>query len=45
MFQSVRDLWQKNRAGLTGSVFLHAIVILIALWWGITHPVVRQPPL
>jgi hypothetical protein len=45
MLQRARALWQENRAGLTGSVLLHLAFILIALWWSITHPVARQPPL
>lgn len=45
MFQTVRNLWQENRAGMTGSVLLHIAFILLALWWGVTHPVSRQPPL
>lgn len=45
MLQTVRNLWQENRAGLTGSVLLHLLFILVALWWGIAHPVTRQPPL
>ncbi|HEY4274586.1 MAG TPA: hypothetical protein VGM68_03805, partial [Rhizomicrobium sp.] len=45
MLQRARDLWQENRAGLTGSVLLHLAFVLIALWWGITHPVTRQAPL
>jgi hypothetical protein len=45
MIQTARTLWQENRAGLTGSFLLHVIVVLIALWWSITHPVERQPPL
>jgi hypothetical protein len=45
MIQAARNLWQENRAGLTGSFLLHIVVVLIALWWGMTHPVARQPPL
>lgn len=45
MFQTVRNLWQENRAGMTGSVLLHIAFILLTLWWGLTHPVSRQPPL
>jgi hypothetical protein len=45
MFQTVRDLWQENRAGMTGSVLLHVAFILAILWWGLAHPVTRQPPL
>jgi hypothetical protein len=45
MFQAVHDLWQKNRAGLTGSVLLHILFVLIVLWWSLSHPIVRQPPL
>jgi hypothetical protein len=45
MFQRARTLWQENRAGLTGSVLLHLVFILICLWWGFSHPLVRQPPL
>ena len=45
MLQRARILWQENRAGLTGSVLLHLLFLVIALWWGITHPVGRQPPL
>jgi hypothetical protein len=45
MFQAVHDLWRKNRAGLTGSVLLHVLFVLVVLWWGLSHPIVRQPPL
>jgi len=45
MFERVRALWQENRAGLTGSVLLHLLFLAILLWWGMHHPVVRQPPL
>jgi len=45
MFERVRALWQENRAGLTGSVLLHLLFVLITLWWGLSHPVMRQPPL
>jgi hypothetical protein len=45
MFERVRALWQENRAGLTGSVLLHLFFVLITLWWGLSHPVMRQPPL
>jgi hypothetical protein len=45
MLQTIRNLWQENRAGLTGSVLLHLLVVLVALWWGIAHPVAHQPPL
>ena len=45
MLQRARILWQENRAGLTGSALLHLLFLLVILWWGITHPVVRQPPL
>ena len=45
MLQRARILWQENRAGLTGSVLLHLLFLLIIVWWGITHPVARQPPL
>ncbi len=45
MIQMARHLWQQNRAGLTGSVLLHVLFVLIVLWWGITHPIARQPPL
>jgi len=45
MLQKARLLWQENRAGLTGSVLLHLLFLAIALWWGINHPVGRQPPL
>jgi hypothetical protein len=45
MLQAVHDLWQKNRAGLTGSVLLHLLLVLIVLWWGLSHPIARQPPL
>jgi hypothetical protein len=45
MLQKARDLWQENRAGMTGSVLLHLAFVLIAFWWGLTHPVARQAPL
>ena len=45
MFERVRALWQENRAGFTGSVLLHLLFVLITLWWGLSHPVMRQPPL
>jgi hypothetical protein len=45
MIQAARNLWQENRAGLTGSLLLHLTIILIALWWGMTHPGVQRPPL
>ena len=45
MIQAARNLWQENRAGLTGSLLLHLVMALLALWWGMTHPVARQPPL
>jgi hypothetical protein len=45
MLQAARTLWQENRAGVTGSLLLHLAIALLALWWGMTHPVTRQPPL
>jgi hypothetical protein len=45
MLQRARTLWQENRAGLTGSALLHLLFLLLVVWWGITHPVARQPPL
>jgi hypothetical protein len=45
MIQTARNLWQENRAGLAGSVLLHLLVLAICLWWGMAHPVQRQPPL
>src|SRR5215469_17037209 len=45
MLQRARILWQENRAGLTGSVLLHLLFLLVILWWGLTHPATRQPPL
>jgi hypothetical protein len=45
MIQSVRNLWQENRAGMAGSVLLHLLILAIGLWWGMAHPVQRQPPL
>lgn len=45
MIQTARTLWQENRAGLTGSFLLHLVLVLLALWWGMTHPAVRRPPL
>lgn len=45
MIQTARTLWQENRAGLTGSLLLHLALALLALWWSMTHPVARQPPL
>ena len=45
MLQRARILWQENRAGVTGSLLLHLLVLLVIVWWGITHPVARQPPL
>lgn len=45
MLQSARTLWQENRAGLTGSALLHLALVLIAIWWGITHPMPHRPPL
>src|SRR5580698_5525317 len=45
MLQRAHILWQENRAGLTGSALLHLLFLLLVAWWGITHPVARQPPL
>jgi hypothetical protein len=45
MYQRVRALWQQNGAGLAGSVALHLLVLLAILWWGVSHAVMRQPPL
>lgn len=45
MFQAIRNIWQENRAGLAGSVLLHLLFLALILWWGVTHPVQRQPPL
>jgi hypothetical protein len=45
MLQRARILWQENRAGLAGSLLLHLLFLLALLWWGITHPATRQPPL
>ncbi len=45
MRQWAREVWQENRAGLTGSFILHILFALILLFWGITHPLIRQPPL
>lgn len=45
MYERARALWQENKAGLAGSVLLHLLFLLVTLWWGISHPVIRQPPL
>ena len=45
MLQRARNLWQENRAGLTGSALLHLLFLLAIVWWGVSHPVTRQPPL
>lgn len=45
MLERARALWQENRTGLAGSVLLHLLFLLITLLWGITHPVIRQPPI
>lgn len=45
MDHDARSLWQENRAGLAGSVLLHIAFVLIAIWWSVSHPVARQPPL
>ena len=45
MFERARALWQENRAGLAGSVLLHLLFLVVTLWWGVNHPVLRQPPL
>ncbi len=45
MIQAARNLWQENRTGLTGSLLLHLVLVLMALWWSMTHPAARQPPL
>jgi len=45
MIQAARTLWQENRTGLTGSLLLHLALVLLALWWGMTHPAVHRPPL
>jgi len=45
MYERVRAMWQENRAGLAGSVALHLLFLAITLWWGVTHPINRQPPL
>ena len=45
MIQTARNLWQENRAGLTGSLLLHLALVLLALWWGMTHPLAHRPPL
>ncbi len=45
MVERVRALWQENRTGFAGSVLLHLLFLLIVLWWGVSHPVVRQAPL
>ena len=45
MYERVRALWQRNGAGFAGSLLLHLLVLLAILWWGVSHAVVRQPPL
>lgn len=45
MIQTARTLWQENRAGVTGSLLLHLVLAMLALWWSVTHPVARQAPL
>jgi hypothetical protein len=45
MYERVRALWEENGAGLAGSVALHLLVLLAILWWGVSHAVMRQPPL
>ncbi len=45
MIQAARNLWQENRTGLAGSLLLHLVLALVALWWGLIHPVTPQPPL
>ena len=37
--------WQKNRAGLAGSLLLHGLALALWLVWSLHHPVVEAPPL
>jgi hypothetical protein len=37
--------WRQNRAGVTGSVLLHILALVIWLSWSLQHPVQTAPPL
>jgi hypothetical protein len=37
--------WRQNRAGVTGSVLLHILALVIWLFWSLQHPVQTAPPL
>ena len=37
--------WQKNRAGVTGSLLLHAMAVVLWLAWSLHHPLIEAPPL
>ena len=37
--------WQKNRAGVTGSLLLHVMAVVLWLAWSLHHPLLEAPPL
>ncbi|HWY60315.1 MAG TPA: hypothetical protein VNW15_00290 [Rhizomicrobium sp.] len=37
--------WQRNRAGLTGSLLLHLLILVLWLTWSFNNPVAPAPPL
>lgn len=37
--------WQKNRAGVTGSLLLHVMAVVLWLAWSLHHPLIEAPPL
>jgi hypothetical protein len=39
------ETWQKNRAGLTGSLLLHGVAVALWLAWSLHHPLLQAPPL
>jgi hypothetical protein len=41
----LHQTWQRNRAGLTGSLALHVLVLALWLAWSLGHPVAQAPPL
>ncbi len=45
MTSFTRATWQENRAGLTGSLLLHGLLLLLLLAWSVKHPPNPAPPL
>jgi hypothetical protein len=45
MASFTRETWQENRAGLTGSLLLHGLLLALLLLWSLQHPPNPAPPL